>query len=119
MDWTVERAADAEHDRLAIFRHHLRAHHELQGLDLEAAADIAERRIREVDAATDRLARTPRIGTRHPGGLRHVTFDRTVVWFTLDEATRTVRVLGLFHGGQDHLGRMMARLGAGGPEPSR
>ena len=35
-------------------------------------------------------------------------------WFTLDEVSETVRVLGIFHGGQQHLDRMLARLAAEG-----
>ena len=39
-------------------------------------------------------------------------------WFMLDERARIVRVLGIFHGGQDHLGRMLARLIAEGEGPA-
>ena len=46
--------------------------------------------------------------------LRHVTIDRAIYWFTLHEDAQVVRIEGIFHGGQDHLGRMLARLTAEG-----
>ncbi|RVT83334.1 type II toxin-antitoxin system RelE/ParE family toxin [Rhodobacteraceae bacterium CCMM004] len=60
-----------------------------------------------------RLANVPHIGTRHRIAgrtVRHVTFDRAIFWFTLDEDAQVVRIEGIFHGGQDHMGRMLRRF---------
>ena len=55
----------------------------------------------------------PHSGTRHVvqgQEFRHITLNRAIFWFTLDEARRTICIEGIFHGGQDHLGRMLSRL---------
>ena len=35
---------------------------------------------------------------------------RAIYWFDVDEGRRTVRVLAVFFGGQDHIRRMLIRL---------
>lgn len=42
--------------------------------------------------------------------LRHVTKYRAVFYFTTDETNETVRVLGVFFGGQDHRRHLLARI---------
>ena len=116
MDWRIEEAEENEGDLEGIFAH-LVASHLRFGQDPEGALSLAAQRLGQVRGQVARLAAQPRIGTRHEEtapGLRHVTFDRMTYWFALDDARRTVRVLGIFHGGQDHFARMMRRLGAGG-----
>ena len=59
------------------------------------------------------LGSVPSRGTLHPGimpGLRHVTIDQAIYWFSVDEDGHIVRVLAIFFGGQDHIRRMLARL---------
>ena len=46
-------------------------------------------------------------------GLRQVTKNRAIFYFLVDEAAGQVRVLATFFGGQDHLRRMLARIGRG------
>ena len=53
------------------------------------------------------------MGERHDDilpGLRHLTIGRAIYWFDVDEAGRTVRVLTVFFGRQDHVRHMMTRL---------
>jgi plasmid stabilization system protein ParE len=44
-------------------------------------------------------------------GLRNVTKDKTVFYFTVHEDLEEVRVLAIFFGGQDHIRKMLMRLG--------
>ncbi len=112
MAWTVEFSQAAEHDFELIFDHLVSVHIDL-GEDRSSAVDRASRRIDDIRRAAIRLGDTPRIGTRRDDmapGVRSVTRDRAIFWFDLDEANRTVRILAIFHGGQDHLRHMLARL---------
>ena len=116
MEWWTEDAEEVPGDLDAIFEH-LHASHLAFGESPAAAARLAEERVVAINRARFRLVRTPRIGTRHmigPQECRQVTMDRAIYWFELHDDRRTIRFLGIFHGGQDHLGRMMRRLGAGG-----
>ena len=112
MAWRVELAAEADLDLDLIFDHLLESYQSF-GESLEEAFARAEARVREVRRAADRLGTAPHRGERHDAllpGLRHVTMDRAVYWFEVDEATERVRVLAVFWGGQDHARRMLARL---------
>ena len=122
MAWKIEDAEEIGADLESIFEH-LHASHVAFGNSRADAARLAVERVRRIDRARDRLARTPHLGTRHDlGGLaiRHVTLDRAIYWFELREESRTIRFLGIFHGGQEHWARMADRLsrqgeGQGGP----
>ncbi|SIT00373.1 hypothetical protein SAMN05421759_109105 [Roseivivax lentus] len=101
----------------AIYRFLVKTHHESFGHDLASADAQASLRIDVITRSLERIANAPHMGTRitTPGGtFRFVSFDRTVYWFRLKAETETVVVESIFHGGQDHLGRMMARLMAEG-----
>ena len=116
----IEFAPEARDDLRALFRH-LYETHSTFGRSVREARDLARARARQVEANAQRLALAPGMGTRHDDlmqGLRHVTLDRAIYWFTVDEALQRVRVLAVWHGGQDHLARMMRRLtGAEGEAP--
>lgn len=117
MDWRVELADIAKEDLRAIFRHLFSVHHHHFGKRRFDAADAAEARVAKIASNATRLAKAPHIGTHHRfdgRDYRHVTIDRAVYWFALDDGAQAVRILGIFHGGQDHLDRMMARLTAEG-----
>ena len=43
-------------------------------------------------------------------GLRSVTKDRAIFYFTIDEGKHVVRVLAVFFGGQDHQREMLKRM---------
>jgi plasmid stabilization system protein ParE len=114
--WTVEDADEIASDLAAIADHLVDAHLG-HGHSFDEALALARRRIDAILDGRSRLGAAPRRGTRHVlegNEYRHATMDRAIYWFTLDEAAQVVRVLGIFHGGQDHLGRMLARLTAEG-----
>ena len=112
MGFRLELSAEAERDFGLIFDHLLRSYLGL-GESLESAVDHAGARVREIRVAAERILAAPHRGERHDDilpGLRHLTIERAVYWFDVDDARRTVRVLAVFLGGQDHLRRMLARL---------
>ena len=117
MDWTIEddTSVDLDLERIA---EHLRASYLAFGDGPHEAAEKALGRVRGIRERRRALARTPHIGTRHDAdlpGLRHVTMGRAVYWFVLDEPARTVRLVGVFYGGQDHFSRIMDRVTGEGP----
>lgn len=74
---------------------------------------MAFQRVDAIARTRKTLVCAPHRGTRHDiGGLhyRHVTVDRAIYWFTLDEGAEVLRVEAIFFSGQDHAGRMFARL---------
>ncbi|OHV79449.1 type II toxin-antitoxin system RelE/ParE family toxin [Rhizobium sp. LCM 4573] len=77
------------------------------------AFERAAERIRAIEADMETLARTPHEGALWPQiapGLRHVTKNRTIFYFDVDDPNRIVRVLAIFFGGQDHQRHMLKRL---------
>ena len=112
MGFRLEFSAEAERDFGLIYDHLLRSYLDF-GESLESAVDHAGVRVLEIRVAAERILAAPRRGERHDDirpGLRHVTIERAVYWFDVDEARRTVRVLAVFLGGQDHVRHMLARL---------
>lgn len=112
MAWRTEFAADAEHDFALIFDHLFATYREFGEADAEAF-DRAVRRLEGIRTAALSITRAPFRGTLHEDiapGLRHVTIDRAVFWFDLDEPSETVRILAIFFGGQDHVRHMLVRL---------
>ena len=112
MAWRTEFAADAERDFDLIFDHLFAAYRSFGEADAEAF-DRAVRRLEGIRAAAIGIARAPFRGTLRQDvapGLRHVTIDRAVFWFDLDEPAETVRILAILFGGQDHVRHMLARL---------
>ncbi len=105
-------AADAERDLLGIADFLVEAHVAF-GLSEDEALDKAEARVLAIRHDLDRLCTTPHRGTRHEDilpGLRHVTLDRAIIWFDVDDEAKTVRVLAVFWDGADHQRRMLKRL---------
>ena len=112
MGFRLELSAEAERDFGLIYDHLLRSYLDF-GESLESAIGHAEARVRELRGAAERILTAPHRGERHDDirpGLRHVTIERAVYWFDVDEARRTVRVLAVFLGGQDYVRHMLARL---------
>ena len=112
MAFRLEFSAGAERDFGLIFDHLLRSYLDF-GESPESAFDRAESRLAEIRADAGRILAAPRRGERHEDilpGLRHLSIGRAVYWFDVDEARKTVRVLAVFFGGQDHVRRMMTRL---------
>jgi len=78
--------------------------------------DAFERAVHRIDVIKsdmNDLALAPHQGTLHNDirpGLRHVTKNRAIFYFHVDDTIRTVRVIAVFFGGQDHQRHMLARL---------
>lgn len=112
MGYRLEFSAEAERDLELIFDHLFDSYRSL-GEALEDALDHASARVMAVRTGANRILTVPHRGERHDDilpGLRHLTIDRAIYWFDVDEARRTVRVLAVFFGGQDHVRRMLRRL---------
>ena len=103
---------EAERDFELIFDHLFEAYIGF-GEPTSAAFERAATRVEQIRAAGEAIARAPHRGTLRESiapGLRNVTVGRAVFWFDLAEDSKTVRILAVFFGGQDHIGHMVARL---------
>lgn len=106
------RAANADLDAIARFliENDLR-----YGVRFDSARERASRRLKQINEALRGLGKVPYQGTQHDGlipGLRHVTKDRAIFYFTVDDEAQILRVLAVFFGGQDHQRKMLKRLRA-------
>lgn len=79
---------------------------------LPAAFTRAARRVGSIEADMEALHKAPFQGTLLPD-LRRVTKNKAVFYFDVDEAEKTVRILAVFFGGQDHQRHMLKRLSSG------
>ena len=112
MRFRVEFSAEAERDFALIFDHLFESYRSF-GTRVEAALDHCEDRIREIRQEADQLCAAPYRGERHDEllpGLRHLTIDRAIYWFEVNEAEQRVRILAIFFGGQVHVRHMLTRL---------
>jgi plasmid stabilization system protein ParE len=112
MAYSVARVRQANDDLDAIFDFLVQAHLHL-GDDLETAFARAAARVQQIKLDLRSLAKAPHQGTLRPQlapGLRSVTKDRAIFYFTVDDDARVVRVLAVFFGGQDHQREMLRRL---------
>ena len=112
MGFRLELSAEAERDFGLIFDHLLRSYLDF-GEGLESAVDHAGTRVLEIRVAAERILTAPHRGERHDDllpGLRHLTIERAVYWLDVDETRRTIRVLAVFLGGQEHVRHMLVRL---------
>jgi len=107
------RFADAAIRDFDLIFDHLAESYSSFGESLDSALAHAARRVMEIRAAIDRIAHMPHQGTKRDDvlpGVRHLTIDSATYWFDVDEPRRTVLVLGIFFGGQDHQRHMLIRL---------
>ena len=112
MAFRLEFSAAAERDFDLIFDHLFESYSGF-GERTDTAVEHAEARILEIRSAADRILTAPYRGERHDDllpGLRHLSLGRATYWFEVDEHRETIRVLGVFFGGQDHIRRMPVRL---------
>jgi plasmid stabilization system protein ParE len=112
LDWTVKRAAGVGADLEAIYDHLLAALLDF-GEPASKAHARCSARIDEIEASIDALAQAPFQGVRDDDvlpGLRHVTKDRAILYFRPDPDRQVIELLAVFHGGQDHTRRMLARM---------
>ncbi len=71
-------------------------------------------RIEAIETDLETLAQAPYRGTLSPEiapSLRHVTINRAIFYFEVDEPHEIIMVLAVFFGGQDHGQHILARLG--------
>lgn len=112
MKYTVERASDAGRDLDAIFDFLIESCRTF-GDDAPTAIDRAAERLQQIHTSMQSLGDAPHQGTLMPQlipGLRSVSKDRAIFYFSVDETKCVVRVLAVFFGGQDHQRRMLKRL---------
>lgn len=112
MAFRIEFSDEAVHDLGLIFDHLVESYLDF-GESLGEALDHAESRIHAIRAEAERLGTAPHRGSLHEDllpGLRHLTLNRAIYWFEIDEESRRVRVLAIFFGGQDHIRHMLVRL---------
>lgn len=110
--FAVLRSQAATRDLELIFDHLLETFLSF-GDALPDAMKRAERRVAAIEDHMDVLGRAPFQGTLSEDlmpGLRHVTRDRAIYYFTTDAETKTVHILAVFFGGQDHQRHMLTRL---------
>jgi plasmid stabilization system protein ParE len=110
--YTVEFAAEVSRDFELIFDFLEQSYRDF-GESPEDAALHAAARVEAIRQAGAKLGSAPYRGTGPSEmipNLRHVTIDKAIYWFLVDEQAFTVRILAIFFGGQDHIRRMLARL---------
>lgn len=112
MRFRIEFSAKAERDFALIFDHLFESNLSF-GESVETALDHCEARIPNIRRKADRLASAPFRGESHDDllpGLRHLTIDRVVYWFEMNETEQRVLLFVIFFGSQDHFRRMLTLL---------
>lgn len=112
MAFKVLRSTQTDQDLGLILDHLIQSYLDL-GDALPGAFARAARRVGSIEADMEALHKAPFQGTLLPEilpGLRRVTKNQAVFYFDVDEGEKTVRILAVFFGGQDHLRHMLTRL---------
>lgn len=112
MAFEVIRSTECDRD-LGLILDHLFQSYLALGDPPTDAFERAARRIRSIEMDMERLALAPHQGTLRQEiapGLRHVTKDKAVFYFDVDDQSEVVRILAVFFGGQDHHRHMLIRL---------
>lgn len=115
MEHRVVRSEDADRDLQTIFDHLIDSHLGF-GETPDEALRLAAARLAKIHDAMARLGKQPHQGTLEPKlltNLRHVTKDRAIFYFKVDDNAQLVTVLAIFFGGQDHQRAMLKRIMSG------
>ncbi len=115
MKFRVERELETDHDLEAIFSFLSQSYVEF-GHDRRESRARAAKRMEAIKRAMLSLGAMPHQGTLRTDllpGLRSVTKERAVLYFTVDEEEKVVRIQAIFFGGQDHQRAMLKRLSGG------
>ncbi|PYE86947.1 type II toxin-antitoxin system RelE/ParE family toxin [Phyllobacterium leguminum] len=110
--WILEYSEEAERDFELIFDHLFGAYIEL-GDSIEGGIARAAERVRKLRIAIDQLVDTPYIGTSRPDihpDIRFLRRGKAVIWFSPMEESRTIMVVAVFYGAQDHIRHMLTRM---------
>lgn len=114
MVYNVERSIAARKDVKRLVDHLVQSYLDL-GEAPEDALGRAVGRIQAIENSIDGLCTVPHQGTLWPEmleGLRWTTKDRAILYFVVDDAKRSIRILAVFFSGQDHKTLMLNRLRA-------
>ena len=114
--YTVVRSGPARRDLNLIYSHLVESHIGF-GHPPDEAHDRAAERLQKILAAMEGLGRAPFQGTLRQDlmpGLRQVTKEQAIFYFTTDEPAHRLTVLAIFFGGQDHRRHMLMRLSGEG-----
>ena len=112
MGYKVVRSTESDRDLELIFDHLERSYSSLGDPPVDAIERAASR-IVQIEDEMEKLRLTPFQGTLMPEilpDLRRVTKDNTIYYFVLDEDSKTLQVLAIFFGGQNHIVHMLNRL---------
>lgn len=112
MTYQVEVAPEARDDLRDVFRF-LRDSYIGFGDDIMSAKRKAADRVRGIGQEINALADVPKQGTLDTAlgpGIRHVTKNRAVLYFAVNDDVATVRVLAVYFGSQDHAAKIRKRL---------
>lgn len=110
--FAVRFSEEAERDLEAVFDH-VEASLLSFGESPEDAFSTAIARVSAMKLNGQCLGLAPFQGTIRNDllpGLRQVTKDKAIFYFTIDEANQCVNILAIFFGGQDHQRRMLIRV---------
>lgn len=119
MAFKVVRSTQTDRDLGLILDHLVQSYLDL-GDALPAAFTRAARRVGSIEADMEALHKAPFQGTLAAEllpGLRRVTKNQAVFYFDVDEGEKTVRILAIFFGGQDHQRHMLQRLASSSASP--
>lgn len=112
MDFRIEFSDEAERDLDIIFEFLAKSYLDF-GESVDEAVSHAIDRTREIKISTSRLSRTPHIGNMREDivpGLRQITINKAIYWSKVDDANKTVRIIAIYFGGQDHQNLITGRL---------
>ena len=113
MVFRVVRSTEVDHDLDLIHDHLIGAYVDL-GDAYGDAFDFADARLEAIESDMESLAQSPHQGTLSPEiapGLRHVTKNRAIFYFRVDDERQIILALAVFFGGQDHGKHILKRLG--------
>lgn len=112
MVYRVVIGAEAENDLVLIFDFLVESYLGF-GEPIETSFKRAAQRIAAIRRDAEGLSHAPHRGTLELSlgpNRRHVTINRAVLYFEIDETAKEVRILAMFFGGQDHRRRMLGQL---------
>lgn len=112
MGYEVVRSEAVVRDLELIFDHLFESYTGL-GEAPDHAFERAVARLTDIENDLQSLGAPPHQGTLDTAlldKLRHVTKNRAIFYFQVDDETETLRILAVFYGGQDHQRHMLIRL---------
>jgi toxin ParE1/3/4 len=119
MVFRIARSQESIEDLRIIFRHLIDSYVGL-GDELPQAADRALKRMDALERDLASISRAPYQGTLFSpdaiDGLRHVTKNKVIFYFQVNDTHKVIRLLAVFFSGQDHQRRMLKRLSRPAPD---